>query len=52
MIEQMEALDKNWAWEVVEFPVGRNPIGTKWVFKKKNPKVVVENKGLFPGRGN
>jgi hypothetical protein len=35
MVEEMEALDKNEAWDLVEFPTGRNPIGKKWVFKKK-----------------
>jgi hypothetical protein len=28
-------LDKNEAWDLVEFPMGINPIGNKWVFKKK-----------------
>jgi hypothetical protein len=31
----MESLDKNEAWDLVEFSTGRNPIGNKWVFKKK-----------------
>ena len=35
MIEEMEALDKNEAWDLVELPDGRKPIGSKWVFKKK-----------------
>jgi hypothetical protein len=35
MDEEMAALDKNEAWDLVEFPTGRNPIGNKWVFKKK-----------------
>jgi hypothetical protein len=35
MDEEMEALDKNEAWDIVELPTGRNPIGKKWVFKKK-----------------
>ena len=35
MVEEMDALDKNEAWDLVEFPRGRNPIGSKWVFKKK-----------------
>jgi hypothetical protein len=33
--EEMTSLDKNEAWDLVEFPTGRNPIGNKWVFKKK-----------------
>ena len=35
MVEEMEALDKNKAWDLVELPDGRKPIGSKWVFKKK-----------------
>lgn len=35
MVEEMDALDKNEAWDLVEFPVGRKPIWSKWVFKKK-----------------
>jgi hypothetical protein len=35
MDEEMESLDKNEAWDLVEFPTGRNPIDRKWVFKKK-----------------
>ena len=35
MVEEMEALDKNEAWDLVELLDGRKPIGSKWVFKKK-----------------
>ena len=35
MDEEMGALVKNEAWDLVEFLTGRNPIGSKWVFKKK-----------------
>jgi hypothetical protein len=35
MDEEMETLDKNEAWDLVELSTGRNPIGNKWVFKKK-----------------
>jgi hypothetical protein len=35
MVEEMDALDKNEAWDKVEFPVGRKSIGRKWLFKKK-----------------
>ena len=39
----MAYLDKNEAWDLLEFPIGRNPIGSKWVFKKKlNAKGKVE----------
>jgi hypothetical protein len=43
MDEAMVALDKNEAWDLVELSTGRNPIGRKWVFKKKlNTEVKVE----------
>jgi hypothetical protein len=35
MEEEMASLDKNEAWDLVELPTGRNPIGNKRVFKKK-----------------
>ena len=28
-------VDKNESWDLVEFPDGRKPVGSKWVFKKK-----------------
>ena len=35
MDEEMTYFYKNEAWDLVEFFTGRNPIGNKWVFKKK-----------------
>ena len=35
MVEEMEALDKNEAWDLVEFPDGKKLVGGKWVFKNK-----------------
>jgi hypothetical protein len=35
MVEEMVALDKNEAWDLVELLTRRNLIGNKWVFKKK-----------------
>jgi hypothetical protein len=35
MVEEMDALDKNEAWDIVEFPSGRKYVGRKWLFKKK-----------------
>ena len=35
MVEEMEAFEKNEAYDLVNFPNGRKPIGSKWVFKKK-----------------
>ena len=43
MDEEMETLDKNEAWDLVDFPTGRKPIGNKWAFKNKlNAKGKVE----------
>ena len=35
MVDEMASLHKNYAWDLVELPAGRKPIGRKWVFKKK-----------------
>eukprot|EP00253_Pinus_taeda_P018728 PITA_18728 len=35
MVDEMASLHKNKAWDLVELPAGRKPIGSKWVFKKK-----------------
>ena len=35
MVDEIASLHKNEAWDLVELPAGRNPIGSKWVFKKK-----------------
>jgi hypothetical protein len=33
MIEEMVSLDNNDALDLVDFSIGRNTIGGKWVFK-------------------
>eukprot|EP00253_Pinus_taeda_P012870 PITA_12870 len=35
MVDEMASLHKNEAWDLVEFPDGRKPISSEWVFKKK-----------------
>ena len=35
MDEEIATLEKNEAWDLMELPTGRKPIGNKWVFKKK-----------------
>eukprot|EP00253_Pinus_taeda_P025110 PITA_25110 len=35
MVDEMASLHRNEAWDLVELPAGRKPIGSKWVFKKK-----------------
>jgi hypothetical protein len=43
MVEEMDALDKNEAWDIVELPTGRKYVGSKWFFKKKfNAQAKVE----------
>eukprot|EP00253_Pinus_taeda_P029741 PITA_29741 len=43
IVDEMATLHKNEAWDMVELPVGRKPIGRKWVFKnKKNAEGRVE----------
>jgi hypothetical protein len=34
MVEEMDALDKNEAWDLIELPTRRKAIGNKWVSKK------------------
>ncbi|KAK1406226.1 hypothetical protein QVD17_41515 [Tagetes erecta] len=36
MNKEMEALNRNHTWDLVELPVGRKPIGCKWVYKIKH----------------
>lgn len=35
MVEEMETLDKNEDWNLLQLPIGRKPIGDKWVSKNK-----------------
>jgi hypothetical protein len=35
MVEEMDALDKNEAWDIVELPARRKFVGSKWLFKKQ-----------------
>ena len=38
MVDELMALLKNNAWSLISLPLGRTPIGYKWVFKvKENP---------------
>jgi hypothetical protein len=53
MVEEMDALDKNEAWDIVELPAGRKYVGRKWLFKKKfNAQGKVEKyKGQLVAKG-
>ena len=35
MNNEIEATEKNKTWELVDFPIGKNNIGVKWVYKTK-----------------
>ncbi|KAL4366274.1 hypothetical protein GQ457_05G025610 [Hibiscus cannabinus] len=35
MDEEIQAIDRNNTWELIDLPKGSQPIGVKWVFKKK-----------------
>jgi hypothetical protein len=35
MVEEMDAFDKNEAWDIVEFPVGRKFVGSKRLLKNR-----------------
>jgi len=35
VVDEMSSLDKNEAWDLVDLPARRKPIGRKRVFKKK-----------------
>ena len=35
MDEEMDSLDKNESWNLIQLPAGRNTVGSKWLFKKK-----------------
>eukprot|EP00253_Pinus_taeda_P020007 PITA_20007 len=50
MVDEMASLHKNEAWDLVELPTGRKPIGSKWVFKKKTNAEVKVEKYKVPGK--
>jgi len=35
MNEELSALDKNDTWDIVGLPIGKKPIGSKWVYRVK-----------------
>ncbi|WVZ80684.1 LOW QUALITY PROTEIN: hypothetical protein U9M48_028141 [Paspalum notatum var. saurae] len=53
MHEELENFERNQVWVLVEPPPHCNPIGTKWVFKKKQGEdgVVVRNKARLVAQG-
>ncbi|KAE8686874.1 cytochrome P450 71A9-like [Hibiscus syriacus] len=49
MVEEMESLNHNRTWKLVPLPEGKNPIGCKWVYKKK-PAVTEKEGEKFKAR--
>jgi len=35
MDEEIEAIEKNYTWDLVDFPKDKNIVGVKWVYKTK-----------------
>ncbi len=36
MVEEMKALATNGTWNLVTLPVGKKPVGSKWIFTIKH----------------
>jgi len=52
MNKEMQSILKNKTWELVKLPVGKKPIGLKWVFKlKRNSDEVVKHKARLVAKG-
>lgn len=52
MNDEMESLSANQTWTLVDLPVGKRPIGSKWVFKlKQNKDKSIRYKARLVARG-
>jgi len=53
MLEEMAAVEENRTWELVDSPIGCQPIGLKWVYKvKRNERgEVVRHKARLVAKG-
>lgn len=53
MKEEMEAVERNNTWELVDLSRGRCPIGLRWVFKLKKNEVgaVIKHKARLVAKG-
>jgi hypothetical protein len=53
MMEEMDSIEENGTWSLVDLPPGRKPIGVKWVFKVKRDehKAVSKHKARLVMKG-
>jgi hypothetical protein len=53
MCEEIEAVERNNTWELVNLPHGHQPIGLKWVYKSKKNEAgdVIKHKARLVARG-
>jgi hypothetical protein len=53
MQSEMDAVEKNYTWELADLPCGHNVITFKWVFKLKRDEagVIVKHKAHLVARG-
>jgi hypothetical protein len=53
MREEIEAVERNNTWELVDLPHGHQPIGLKWVYKLKKNEAgeVIKHKARLVARG-
>jgi hypothetical protein len=53
MNEELDQIEKNNTWEMVQRPEGKNVIGSKWIFKNKlnEQGQVIKNKGRLVYKG-
>ncbi|KAF0921617.1 hypothetical protein E2562_011369 [Oryza meyeriana var. granulata] len=52
MQEEMDAVNRNGTWELVDLPQGHRPIGRKWVYKLKKNEAgkVIKHKARLVAR--
>ena len=41
MVDEMESLNKNKTWELLELPKGKKPIDYKWVSRENDDMLIV-----------
>jgi hypothetical protein len=53
MNEELDQIEKNKTWEMVQRPKGKNVIGSKWIFKNKlnEQGQVIRNKARLVCKG-